>query len=136
MVGGRRRGNFVASEGETKTFALMLLPQRAGHLLLPGLEIRSFVPPPPQSQSPSTSTFGGPTGVAGGASGTLTPAGPGQRRPIASEVDYRNHGETVLVLPDLQETTVSLAGGGHGAWLIDSQRRQAYSHDTTLPNST
>ncbi|KAL4809386.1 TMEM1 family protein [Aspergillus unguis] len=110
MVGGRRRGNFTASEGETKTFAVMLLPQKAGHLLLPGLEIRSFVPPP--SQSPST-------GVAGAGGGT--PAV--QRRPIACEVDYRNHGETVLVLPDLRGTTVSLSGGGHGAWLTDSERR-------------
>ncbi len=115
MVGGRRRGNFSASEGETKTFAVMLLPQKAGHLLLPGLEIRSFVPPPPQS--PSTTM---PPAVA--AAGT--PAV--QRRPIACEVDYRNHGETLLVLPDLRATTVSLSlsGGGHGgSWLVDSERR-------------
>ncbi|KAL2830941.1 trafficking protein particle complex subunit 10 [Aspergillus pseudoustus] len=115
MVGGRRRGNFTASEGETTTFAVMLLPQKSGHLLLPGLEIRSFVPPPASTaQSPSTTT-GGPAAVA---------AGP-QRRPIACEVDYRNHGETVLVLPDLRGTTVSLSmSSGHGgAWLIDSERR-------------
>ncbi|KAL4900310.1 hypothetical protein BDW74DRAFT_182859 [Aspergillus multicolor] len=109
MVGGRRRGNFTASEGETKTFAVMLLPQKAGRLLLPGLELRSFVPPP--LQSPSTSA----PAVAGSA--------PVQRRPIGCEVDYRNHGETVLVLPDLRGTTVSLSGGGHGSWLIDSERR-------------
>ncbi|KAL4873736.1 hypothetical protein BDV12DRAFT_159510 [Aspergillus spectabilis] len=121
MVGGRRRGNFTANEDETKTFAVMLLPQKAGHLLLPGLEIRSFLPPPLASvQSPSTST-GVPSAVAAAAG---TPAL--QRRPIACEVDYRNHGETVLVLPDLQSTTVSLSltGGGHGgAWLVDSERR-------------
>ncbi|KAL5049703.1 hypothetical protein BDW71DRAFT_153046 [Aspergillus fruticulosus] len=123
MVGGRRRGNFSASDGETKTFAIMLLAQKAGHLLLPGLEIRSFVP----LQSPSTSaaTVAGTGAVAGpGTPG----AGPGQivqaqRRPIGCEVDYRNHGETVLVLPDLRSTTVSLSGGGHGSWLIDSERR-------------
>ncbi|KAL2824871.1 trafficking protein particle complex subunit 10 [Aspergillus cavernicola] len=120
MVGGRKRGNFTASEGETKTFAVMLLPQKAGHLLLPGLEIRSFVPQPAQlqSQSPSTSTGVLPAEAAAG-----TPAL--QRRAIACEVDYRNHSETVLVLPDLRGTTVSLSlSGGHGAaWLIDSERR-------------
>ncbi|KAL4880851.1 trafficking protein particle complex subunit 10 [Aspergillus karnatakaensis] len=120
MVGGRRRGNFTADEGETKTFAVMLLPQKAGHLLLPGLEIRSFVPPP--VQSPSTSAGGVAPSAVAAVAGT-----PGlQRRPIACEVDYRNHGETVLVLPDLQSTTVSLSlsGGGHGgAWLVDSERR-------------
>ncbi|KAL4780856.1 trafficking protein particle complex subunit 10 [Aspergillus varians] len=122
MVGGRRRGNFTANEGETKTFAIMLLPQKAGHLLLPGLEIRSFVPPP--VQPPSTSTTPGarssvpPAAVAAAAG---IPAL--QRRPIACEVDYRNHGETVLVLPDLRGTTVSLVGGHGGAWLADSERR-------------
>ncbi|KAL6236941.1 hypothetical protein BDW75DRAFT_205222 [Aspergillus navahoensis] len=125
MVGGRRRGNFTASEGETKTFAIMLLAQKAGHLLLPGLEIRSFVPLPVQSPSTSAATVAG----AGTVAGPGTPGlGPGQsvqvqRRPIGCEVDYRNHGETVLVLPDLRATTVSLAGGGQGSWLIDSERR-------------
>jgi MYXO-CTERM domain-containing protein len=123
MVGGRRRGNFTASEGEITTFAVMLLPQKSGHLLLPGLEIRSFVPPPASTvQSPSTTTGGPPAAVA--AAGAAGAAGL-QRRPIPCEVDYRNHGETVLVLPDLRGTTVSLSNsGGHGgAWLIDSERR-------------
>ncbi|KAE8135156.1 trafficking protein particle complex subunit 10 [Aspergillus pseudotamarii] len=116
LVGGRRRGNFTADEGETKTFAVMLLPQKAGHLLLPGLEIKTFVPAssaaPPKPPAPAT----GPAGA--------VPVL--QRRQIACEVDYRNHGETVLVLPDLRSTTVSLSlsGGNHGAaWLIDSERR-------------
>ncbi|KAL2865351.1 putative TMEM1 family protein [Aspergillus lucknowensis] len=120
MVGGRRRGNFTASEGETTIFAVILLPQKAGHLLLPGLEMRSFVPP--AAQSPSTST-GVPAAVAAPAGGP--PPQALQRRPIPCEVDYRNHGETVLVLPDLRGTTVSLSmsGGNGGAWLIDSERR-------------
>ncbi|RAK98687.1 putative TMEM1 family protein [Aspergillus ibericus CBS 121593] len=138
LVGGRRRGNFTAEEGETKTFAIMLLPQKAGHLLLPGLEIRTFVPPS-SSTSPSlsqpltqsstaaggqvTSPNPGPPVAAG--STTAAAAAALQRRPIPCEVDYRNHGETVLVLPDLRTTTVSLSlsGGSHGgAWLIDSER--------------
>lgn len=114
LVGGRRRGNFTADEGETKKFAVMLLPQKPGHLLLPGLEIRTFVPPSSTSSTTTTTTaaVSGPPGL--------------QRRQIACEVDYRNHGETVQVLPDLRATTVSLSlsGGSHGgAWLIDSERR-------------
>ncbi|KKK20039.1 hypothetical protein P175DRAFT_0499285 [Aspergillus ochraceoroseus IBT 24754] len=125
MVGGRRRGNFTASEGESKTFAIMLLPQKAGHLLLPGLEIRSFVSPGTSTQSPSPSTTIAAT-VAGVPAVTTPGSAPVQRRPIACEVDYRNHGETIQVLPDLRSTTVSLSlstGGHGGAWLIDSERR-------------
>ncbi|RHZ64306.1 putative TMEM1 family protein [Aspergillus thermomutatus] len=118
LIGGRRRGNFVASENETQTFAVMLLPQKAGHLLLPGLEIKSYVPAAPPSPATTTSQPGNP--AAGGAPFL-------QRRQIPCEIDYRNHGETVLVLPDLRQTTVSLSpaggGGNGGAWLINSERR-------------
>lgn len=112
LVGGRRRGNFTASEGETMTFAIMLLPQKPGHLLLPGIEIKTFISTGPTQQQ----AFSLPN--------------PTQRRQIPSEVDYRNHGETVQVLPDLQKTTVSLGssangshGGNAGTWLVDSERR-------------
>ncbi|KAF5855411.1 hypothetical protein ETB97_009245 [Aspergillus alliaceus] len=117
LVGGRRRGNFTADEGETKTFAVMLLPQKAGRLLLPGLEIKTFVP---ASAASSTNAATVTTTAAAGAAPIL------QRRQIACEIDYRNHGETVLVLPNLRSTTVSLSlsGGNHGAaWLIESERR-------------
>ncbi|GIK04526.1 hypothetical protein Aspvir_008609 [Aspergillus viridinutans] len=117
LVGGRRRGNFVASENETQTFAVLLLPQKAGHLLLPGLEIKSYVPAAP----PPTATTSQPGNPAAGGAPFL------QRRQVPSEVDYRNHGETVLVLPDLRQTTVSLSpagqGGHGGSWLINSESR-------------
>lgn len=130
LVGGRRRGNFLAREGETTTFAVMLLPQKSGHLLLPGLEIKAFIPAsstPTVVTTPSTATPAAntnPTATAG--SGNA--GAPLQRRQIACEVDYRNHGETVQVLPDLRKTTVSLStsGGsqtGGGSWLVDSERR-------------
>ncbi|KAH8426158.1 putative TMEM1 family protein [Aspergillus melleus] len=129
LVGGRRRGNFTADEGEITTFAVMLLPQKPGHLLLPGVEIRTYVPAASTSATATTTTnqpgSGGGAATAATAAGISGPAGL-QRRPIACEVDYRNHGETVQVLPDLRATTVSLSlsGGSHGgAWLIDSERR-------------
>ncbi|KAJ5753030.1 hypothetical protein N7520_009947 [Penicillium odoratum] len=112
LLGGRRRGNFLARDGESTTFTILLLPQKPGHLLLPSLEIRTFAPSPLQiSKTDST---------------TGAPAGPTQRHPIPCEVDYRNHGETVLVLPDLRKTTVSLSASGSpggASWLVDSERR-------------
>lgn len=111
QIGGRRRGNFLAQDGETTRFTVLLLPQKPGHLLLPGLEIRTFLPSGPQLP---TSPADPPT------------AAP-PRRSIPCEVDYRNHSETVLVIPDLKKTTVTLsAAGGHaggGSWLVDSERR-------------
>ncbi|KAJ5158141.1 TRAPP II complex TRAPPC10 [Penicillium coprophilum] len=116
QIGGRRRGNFLARDGESTRFTVLLLPQKPGHLLLPGLEIRTFLPSAPQlPTSPPTTD----------PAGSMAPS----RRSIPCEVDYRNHGETILVLPDLKKTTVSLsaAGGNHapggGSWLVDSERR-------------
>lgn len=117
LVGGRRRGNFTAQEGETSTFDLMLLPQRPGHLLLPGVEIKTFVSSPPPVLA----------GTSSGSHTMGTDPGPTHRRPVPCEVDYRNHAETLLVLPDLCKTTVSLpaSGGqaGGGSWLVESERR-------------
>ncbi|OJJ49867.1 hypothetical protein ASPZODRAFT_128418 [Penicilliopsis zonata CBS 506.65] len=120
LVGGRRRGNFTAQEGETTTFSLILLPQKAGHLLLPGVEIKTFVPTGGAATSTSSSSSSSSSSAA---AGTLL-----QRKPVPCEVDYRNHGETVLVLPDLKKTTVTLCASsgtnpGGGSWLIDSERR-------------
>ncbi|KAJ5166804.1 uncharacterized protein N7482_005585 [Penicillium canariense] len=116
LLGGRRRGNFLAREGETTRFTVLLLPQKPGHLLLPGLEIRTFTPALPQPPVSPLATDP--------VTGAL--AGPAQRQSIACEVDYRNHGETVLVLPDLRKTTVSLSASGSpggSSWLVDSERR-------------
>jgi hypothetical protein len=46
-----------------------------------------------------------------------------QRRQVPNEVDYKNHAETILVLPDLRKTTVSLESGNPG--LIESESRIA-----------
>ena len=132
LVGGRRRGNFLAHEGDTTTFTVMLLPQKAGHLLLPGLDIKAFVSastsaPAVATTSPPPSTATTTTPGMAATSGSIGAGIPLQRRQIACEVDYRNHAETVLVLPDLRKTTVNLStsGGNHGggSWLVDSERR-------------
>ncbi|PGH04895.1 hypothetical protein AJ80_08444 [Polytolypa hystricis UAMH7299] len=105
LIGGRRRGHYAAKEGEMSSFTVMLLPQRAGHLILPGLEVKTFA-----IQAPLQSGL------------LSTP----QRRPIPNELDYRNLGETVLVTPDLRKTTISLdpsGSPGGGSWLVESERR-------------
>lgn len=144
LIGGRRRGNFLAREGTMTTFAVMLLPQKSGHLLLPSLDIKAFVPAgsgtgsssgattvagPPPSGNTGVTTSPHPAPPQGGPTPTTpTPTGGGapppslQRRQIACEVDYRNHGEALLVLPDLRKTTVTLSVSG-GSWLVDSERR-------------
>ncbi|KAJ5902123.1 hypothetical protein N7495_002651 [Penicillium taxi] len=114
LLGGRRRGNFLAREGETTRFTVLLLPQKPGHLLLPGLEIRTFAPILEQSLTPSAPTESG------------VPIMPIERQLIPCEVDYRNYGQTLLVLPDLRKTTVSLSATGSpsgSSWLVDSERR-------------
>lgn len=146
LIGGRRRGHFTAAEGETKKFAIMLLPQKAGYLLLPSIEIKTFVVGASSSASvgantsttmaagpAASSTASGnkpatPSSVTSPASATTTsvPSAPWtqhQRRQVPNEVDYKNHAETILVLPDLRKTTVSLESGNPG--LIESESRIA-----------
>lgn len=142
LIGGRRRGHFTAAEGETKKFAIMLLPQKAGHLLLPSIEIKTFIVGASSASvgantsttmaaagpaAPSTAS-GNPSSVTSPASATTTsvPSAPWtqqQRRQVPNEVDYKNHAETILVLPDLRKTTVSLESGNPG--LIESESRIA-----------
>ena len=130
LVGGRRRGNFTAQAGETRSFTITLLPQRAGHLLLPTIDVKTFIPTPvsPQSMSTTTSAAINPVPTGGVGTGPPPPPPPGplsQRRQVPSELDYRNHSETLLVLPDLKKTTVTVEPGspGGGSWLIDSEPR-------------
>lgn len=83
-------------------FALLLWPQKPGHLLLPSVEIQAL----PSSQHQSRE-------------GKET-----VRALISCDVDYQNAGETVLVVPDLISTTVSLGPGGTGTgWLVESRSR-------------
>lgn len=145
LVGGRRRGHYTAAEGEIKRFAIMLLPQKAGHLLLPSIEIKTFVVSSAavdgavstlaSSSSAPSSVPVTKTNVVGAIpSGTSTPTSATtaviassapwiqhQRRQIPNELDYKNLSETVLVLPDLRKTTVSLESGSPG--LIGSESR-------------
>ncbi|KAK2802405.1 hypothetical protein FQN49_008896, partial [Arthroderma sp. PD_2] len=118
VIGGRRRCNFSCAEGEERTFRLLLLPQRAGHLLLPTVDVKSFAIGTGQQQPMSPPAVEQPLSDPSFA--------PRQRRAVSSELDYRSHGETVLVSADLQMTTINLDGFGDvdGNW-PDSERKSS-----------
>ena len=102
LVGGRRRGNFFLDVAGQQAFPVLLIPQRAGHLLLPSIEIKCNTPDGDNSR-------------------IVPPKGQ-----IAFEVNYRSHAKSVLVIPNLRETTVSLdteTAGGR-ILLVDSRKRQ------------
>ena len=85
LIAGRRRGLFTASEGEIKTFRMLLLPLRAGKLMLPVLEIT-----PKEDQR----------------------AGDGG--PMACEVDYESLGAAVEVVPRMKSVTWEIEEGEKG----------------------
>lgn len=56
-----------------------------------------------------------------------SPGSRGLDETLSCEVEYRNHGESVMVVPDLGCTTIDLDsenGNGGGAWLLESQSKQ------------
>ncbi|KAL6720132.1 hypothetical protein ACLMJK_002053 [Lecanora helva] len=101
IVGGQKRAHFSSVENAVSRFPLILWPQKTGHLMLPSLEVHSLRPSPDQSDEENTTVS-----------------------EMSCELDYQNAGESILVVPDLIQTTVSLDPSGHGgAWLVDSRRR-------------
>jgi hypothetical protein len=75
-------------EHETLHFPLLLVPQQRGHLLYPSIDI-----------SVSSRQHGAnPPGAEGRV----------ELPPPTSEIDYRNQGDTLLVVPDLRSTTVGV----------------------------
>ncbi|KAK0610992.1 trafficking protein particle complex subunit 10 [Immersiella caudata] len=115
LLGGRRKGHFVipampnpdgdeclTSTPETEAdIPLLLIPLREGWLPLPVVEIREA------------------TGNGGLESAD---SGPGDHH---CEMDYRNLGETVHVIADRGEVTLSLdaSGPGGGPLVLESERR-------------
>ena len=98
----------VPQKDVIQTFPLLLIPQRAGHLLYPSLEIRHV----DEALGHEASTIASPSST--------------QQSPITSDVDYKNQGESIQVVPNLRSTTVSLESEGSmgGPWLVESQPRQ------------
>ncbi|KAL8712879.1 MAG: hypothetical protein Q9220_003087 [cf. Caloplaca sp. 1 TL-2023] len=105
LIGGQRKGQFRAKAGSTSTFPIILLAQRVGHVLCPAIEVRVL------ETSGSEMTLHNGQGAAD--------------KGMACEVDYINQNESILIIPDLGSSTVSLAANdtGSGAWLVDSKSR-------------
>ncbi|KAH0559500.1 hypothetical protein GP486_003985 [Trichoglossum hirsutum] len=145
LIGGRRRVQFAARENELHKFPIVLLPLRPGHLLLPTVDIKPFVPQSNQAdneevavdqtrtptQLPPVMNLGAPgqrPSLPATSGNTLSHQGsqsPVPETPVVTcETDCRNQGETILILPNVKSTTVSLdpAHGG-GAILVESEKR-------------
>ncbi|KAB5522179.1 trafficking protein particle complex subunit 10 [Coniochaeta sp. 2T2.1] len=123
LVGGRRKGHFVipgASAGDDMAaissspdteadIALLLVPLREGWLPFPSVEIREV------------------KGAVGSVvASTAAPGGEEVQSPGygACETDYRNLGETVRVIADRREVTLSLdaSGPGGGPLVLETGR--------------
>lgn len=95
----------------------MLLPQRAGYLLYPAVEIRALANGRGTSDSLSSD--------AEQVSRISREDSSSHIGSVSCETDYRNQADAVVVLPDLKSTTIGLdpGGPGGGAWLVDSEPR-------------
>lgn len=102
IVGGRKRGNISSLPDQEHKVPLLLLPQRPGHLLLPIIEVKCF-------QTDHNSSIGSPDhrNFSPGSFGLVH-----KRTEIDCEVDCKTYAKSVLVIPDLRETTIGLEGDG------------------------
>lgn len=105
-VGGQKKGHFSAKAGDSLSFAILLLPQRTGHLVLPSIDIDHV----PSSPDISCQRDGGRDSA---------------ESSVACETDYQHHSETLLVVSDLNSTTVSIDPSStvSGSWMVESKSR-------------
>jgi hypothetical protein len=94
LLGGRRKGNFTSAPHREHAFPLLLLPQRAGWVMFPSLEVKC-------SQS---------------AKGK-------EPEEVACELDWRGVGRSVLVVEGLGSVTVGMGGeGGGGSFVMECEK--------------
>jgi len=91
LIGGQRRAHFSAKEGEEMTFPLLLLPQRTGYLLYPGVEVW-HVPARRENGEERDGSKGGGEAQGGEA--------------VSCETDYKSQAKSVHVVAGLSRTTV------------------------------
>lgn len=82
LIGGRKRARFMAEDGVQHEFPLLLVPVRAGELMLPGIDIK------------------------------VLDWGKLKEEPRGHEVDLITNSCTVKVLPDVRSTVVRIEGSG------------------------
>ncbi|KAI0392905.1 cis-golgi transport protein particle complex subunit [Xylariaceae sp. FL0594] len=141
LLGGRRKGHFVipapgdadgegdmmmSSSVDTEAeIPLLLIPLLEGWLPYPSVEIREVRPPTDYSEGSMRSESGLGGGGAGGGGGAREGRGDVDV-PIHCETDLRNVGETVRVVADRSQVTLSLDAGGSagGPLVLEAQGRE------------
>ena len=116
LVAGQRRAQFTAKEDELLTFPIMLLPLRSGNLLLPTIDIKPRITTSRTQQQPT------PVSSQAGAS-----SGESTENSLVCETDYLTRGETIMVITNVQSTTVSVnkfGPSGTGWVLLGSEPRK------------
>jgi len=105
LIGGQRRAHFSVREGQEMTFALLLLPQRAGYLLYPGVEVWHV----PAGREDGEGSGGGVEGQGGEA--------------LSCETDYKSQAKSVHVVAGLSRTTVVVdhEAPERGAWVVEAE---------------
>jgi trafficking protein particle complex subunit 10 len=95
LVGGQRRALFSTREHELRTFSIILIPLRVGHLLLPQVDVR----PKPSPGRPMSR-------------GSAEPQMSEPETTVTCETDCQSLSESVIVIPDVGSTTVELHFAG------------------------
>lgn len=84
LVAGTRRAHFSAEEHEMKEFPIMLVPLKAGHAPLPGVDIRARIKPKEKEDVK------------------------GEEEVLNCETDYLSSGESIMVVQDVRSSTVGV----------------------------
>ncbi|PLW47485.1 hypothetical protein PCASD_04423 [Puccinia coronata f. sp. avenae] len=90
LIGGRRRGTFLARDDETETIKLILVPLRPGYLNLPQVTIKVVSVKDHRAITPATSVPTGTTGVE---------EKKGYGQDIAIQSSYSNSLHPILIVP-------------------------------------
>ncbi|KAI9803994.1 MAG: hypothetical protein M1833_000275 [Piccolia ochrophora] len=141
ILGGRKKARFRLEDNATLNFPVLLLPVHTGRLLLPTIEIKPLTH---EARTPDTTTNSAqrqagtaaisslpdnndPNARLNGNDTTRNSLEASQSRtpPMKCETDYINQADTVLVLPNVRSTTISLerGGPGGGGWITESAQR-------------
>ena len=105
LIAGQRRALFTATEGEVKTFPVLLLPLKAGKLMLPMLDIT-----PARDDKKA-----------------------GDAKPTGCELDYESQGAAVEVVPGTTSVTLDVEEGENGDLrggieILEMERRRHEEH--------
>lgn len=105
LVGGQRRAHFAAGEDEEHKFQVMLVPLRAGTVLLPNVEIRARIKPKEEDDKKRS--------------------GMGEEEQLNCETDFLSYGEGVVVMANVRSSTVGIGnmGSGRSAVWLEAESR-------------